>query len=1159
MTAGPVRVTRSSNQHRYSAGKRRLLWSCAGAAIAAVAMPQDAKAAVAPGAFRGSIMNEPANVSRGNMTATSETITISAPKVKIDWSAWDSNFLPAGHVATFQGSGVSDFTVLNVVHADGQQIQLNGTVLGRLQAQSNTPAGKIWFYSPGGILVGGTATFDVGGLVLTANNPASFDNSSSGFGQFIADAQSNKAVIISAGATITASPTNSYVALVAPRVEQHGTVNVNGSAAYVAGQQLTMTLNQGLFDIAMQVGTGDANGVVHSGTTTGPVSTGATDNHRIYMVAVPKNQALTMLLGGSIGFANAVNAEVENGDIILSSGGNLAIGPGTYSSNLAATASGDIAVTANMFAGDAELRAAGSITTGDIEAGGSFKALAHGNMTFGNVTADAVYLAGFVATAPGSGGLVGTCVGNCGIMGPNGVVIAPPGGTSYTYVTTSGGVNGAGQLPGVGGSNGSVYTTLPFSADAGDELLFAFNYVTSDGSGFADYAWAALATGTLDPVAILFTARTQPSGTIVPGQNLPGVEATLDPSSVPIISGGPQWTALGSSSGSCYGPGCGYTGWVNSTYEIAAAGTYVLQFGVSNWSDTGLQTGMAFSGITVGGVPVEGGPIRSGGSISIGNVTTGSFTAAAGTTLTTGSIASSSDIMIDSGGAIHTNNLFAGALSLDAAGGGITIQSASGPSIEIISDVSVTTGNIDSAGDVTIRSDGWIATGEIDAGGDIELEAGETLTAGNMDAATDVMATAGSSFSLADVLAGGSIELTAGGLAAFAGLVSAPEITVTSRDISIADGASLGESGVTELLTLNAVSAGPIIIGEHESDSEGLEYSLDEDGDIESETVVINAHGIGDAAAPDIHVYDVEIEGSLTNQGDDGGVSHVEVNTGGSVLVNGLLLYSGASETDLLEINAGGTIQVNTSSGGRIAMINNQEEPSGVLELTAANIWVGDQQLLADLAEDPEFAGRDEALAKNNDDNNPEGNVIAGRIVLGISNTLFVQNSGTKTKFAGITVGEGGLAIASTGEGPATIIAYGQQWNEDGPFVGGADFNELIDFGDEGPGYSEASAFNGCSLADGCLVDPTGGPSPGPESILGPVGLMNSPLANAGLGGPNAADEEDDEDDEEESAESIAAALGLISTGGLSTQQLIDDPVTSGSDSGQWGDLNPTE
>src|SRR5690606_32993423 len=179
--------------------------------------------------------------------------------------------------------------------------------------------------------------------------------------------------------------------------------------------------------------------------------------------------------------------------------------------------------------------------------------------------------------------------------------------------------------------------------------------------GFADYAWAALLTPNLDPVAILFTARTQPSGTIVPGQGLPGVEATLDPSSVPIIGGAPTWNPLGSSSGTCYDAGCGYTGWVSSTYNIADAGDYVLQFGVTNWSDTSYQSGMAFSGLSIGGVSLT--PVLltpTGGSITIGDVNTGKFSAAAGTSLTTGIIDSTGSMSLGAGAAIMTGNLFAG-------------------------------------------------------------------------------------------------------------------------------------------------------------------------------------------------------------------------------------------------------------------------------------------------------------------------------------------------------------------------------------------------------------------------------------------------------------------------------------------------------------------
>ena len=42
--------------------------------------------------------------------------------------------------------------------------------------------------------------------------------------------------------------------MIAPRIEQGGNVQVNGSAAYTAADGLTMTMNQGLFDVAVPFG-----------------------------------------------------------------------------------------------------------------------------------------------------------------------------------------------------------------------------------------------------------------------------------------------------------------------------------------------------------------------------------------------------------------------------------------------------------------------------------------------------------------------------------------------------------------------------------------------------------------------------------------------------------------------------------------------------------------------------------------------------------------------------------------------------------------------------------------------------------------------------------------------------------------------------------------
>jgi hypothetical protein len=218
-----------------------------------------------------------------------------------------------------------------------------------------------------------------------------------------------------------------------------------------------------------------------------------------------------------------------------------------------------------------------------------------------------------VATGAGAS----TCVGVCGTSGPDGVVTSSPYSSTYKYVTTRGGASGAGTIPqsagGYAGTNGSVFTSDPFTATAGAQLKFYFDYVTSDGSGFADYAWSELQTSTGSHVAWLFTAATQPSGNTSPGQGLPADDSTLTPSSSGIIGGPPIWSPLGGSTGTCYKAGCGYTGWIQSDYNIAAGGNYQIAFGVTNAVDTAYDSGLAFNGLQVAGLAVGG--IGDGGGV----------------------------------------------------------------------------------------------------------------------------------------------------------------------------------------------------------------------------------------------------------------------------------------------------------------------------------------------------------------------------------------------------------------------------------------------------------------------------------------------------------------------------------------------------------------
>ncbi len=201
------------------------------------------------------------------------------------------------------------------------------------------------------------------------------------------------------------------------------------------------------------------------------------------------------------------------------------------------------------------------------------------------------------------------CEGSCGTgVADDVVTLAPGGGEQYGWVATTGSPLRSLGLPSIGGTNGSRLRSPVFSVAGGETLEFQFNYVTSDGAGFADYAWARLLNASMEPVALLFTARTRSSGNIVPGFGMPEIAAVIIPETVNIIRGGPRWSPLGGDSGRCYASGCGHTDWVNSRYVIPETGDYVLEFGVVNWSDTAFQSGLAFDGVMVGGKPIGAEP-----------------------------------------------------------------------------------------------------------------------------------------------------------------------------------------------------------------------------------------------------------------------------------------------------------------------------------------------------------------------------------------------------------------------------------------------------------------------------------------------------------------------------------------------------------------------
>ncbi|MFY8196634.1 MAG: hypothetical protein ACOVKV_16305 [Novosphingobium sp.] len=160
---------------------RKQMLSASGLALATALVA--AGPALRAQSFQGTPVSTFGNVSIF-ATLSATDVTVSSPSAVINWVPNDTNttggpinFQPTGTTATFRNNPdlTSDFTVLNRIVPSGstRAIQFNGNVVSRLQTQAGQVAGgTVFFYSPGGILIGSSGAFDVGNLVLTTSDLA---------------------------------------------------------------------------------------------------------------------------------------------------------------------------------------------------------------------------------------------------------------------------------------------------------------------------------------------------------------------------------------------------------------------------------------------------------------------------------------------------------------------------------------------------------------------------------------------------------------------------------------------------------------------------------------------------------------------------------------------------------------------------------------------------------------------------------------------------------------------------------------------------------------------------------------------------------------------------------------------------------------------------
>ena len=1041
-----------------------------------------------------------------------ETIVVETPSAVVNWipnSNSDTgpfDFLPAGNVATFQnGASNENFMILNRILPDNNRpMAFNGTVIGQLVSNSGTvPGGTIVFYTPGGILIGGTAVFDVGNLLLTTIDPVLDQN-----GDFFAGGtyqlssaklQPNSFVRIQPGARINAPGPGSYVAAAAPIIQQGGSVRVNGSIAYVAAEAVNLTIDDGLFDIQVKVGSSSAPATIdHRGSTGGPAGDGAGDNHNIYMVAVPKNDAISLLLRGNAGYDVAAGATAENGAIILSAGYNI--------DRSATQATPGSAAPANIDIRQANI-------TSDLTGLANNDAIA---TAFGG---EALNFAGDVTlVAPeanlGSEG---------GILRVGGNAVVTTGRTGdFNFNAATGGqssifARGGGTVRIAGSARVSASTFSPAGQDAigGSAIVSADNgaiaiagnlMVEADAEGGTEAeVGPGGATGGIARIAAI-------NG----GNVAVGGEADVTASA----TGGTGFAAGGTAGpgqGGNAGVAAAGNGRVNLAFlSVRATGTGGSAFGGNAAAGTGGEARVQANG--GGRVTVTGSTgLDAGGLGGTGLTETPPlFPAVAGAAGRGGS----ARILVDAG-TVQLDTLEATATGTGGAATGTAASGGTG--VGGLVELNVANGGL-AARDSLLQAFGTAGAGPNGSGtgGNVVATGPAASITGNR-----LVARAGVDATLGGVRMTQLVDSTAQRRIAVTGRVEAQTVSLASRDIDIEAGGGVGGAGTgsaafTVLPTAARTHVGGIAAGP------GYTLDRNELGRVTASRISVNVPatqgGIGQP--PEVTVDSLTLAAASQP-----GPFSFEITTPGSIRVVGDVLMSGAGIADSLTLTADRRLEVITP-GGSLRILDSAGNPSGSLVIASRNIVVADSALAARLADDPNFAGRNLALLLNPAPAVPRGYVEAGGVHFivnqpqgtGPPGTLFVQNTGANfADLAGITVGAGGLRISPVGL--ATVQGFGRRLNADGSFTAGDAFFRLANYDRTGGAFTDESELNLCRINGGlCPPRLPGAARPAlTRIVLGP--LL-----------PPEAEPRDD----------------VIDAAGLTDIPLIDEPVTSGGDSSLW-------
>lgn len=857
----------------------------------------------------------------GVRTANSDEVIVTTLSSIINWTTLDTrtldqttdfiNFLPTGTTLTFTGPG-TNFTVLNRIvptaSASGgyRGISLDGTVNSFL-GSSGIPGGSIWFYSPGGILVGANSAFNVGNLLLTTSDV------STGFGfvdsvSFTGAPNPFSSVIIHPNATLSLNLDAATLYVVAPSIEQYGTVSVNGDIVYASASGGSSQLIDGrLRSFIASAGEEAAAGnvFIHTGTTTGPATQSFRDAGGASITFDPQvivfestSSEVELLLSGSVGYAGVTEVLQDNDGRIEILAPSVTIADAAINSDLVV-----LGQNVSLFAGAGE-----TISFGSDIAGAYDVIIEADNFLFGAAAGGTLDIAGslaFGATDDVTGSVSGIVDGTVSIGGNLLLDVSFPPQDGQTAPVNQGGtislaIGSAGSLS-VGGN--LDLSSFAASAGFGGNATQAFGGDISVSLAGAGSSLTVAGITTIDASADGFVAFTGSGASNAAGN------VTLD------IAGGTAdfGTLVIDSSALATSSGAGGTGIFN-----AQGGDVAISVG-ANASLTAASISIDTSAQGAVGAPGGG----TGGDGIAGNATIANTGALAVTDLTV--VANG---LGGEGGAADA--IAPGGVGGLGRGGAVSLSSTS--TITGLSDLTLSAVGGGGQGGLAYYGSGPNSggAGGIGLGGSVAIEmSGQGTTLQGLAAMSwDVSGIGGAGAAGPDVFAGSSTGAnggngTGGTLSLTARTGALIEITAAATPLAANGiGGAGGDGGYGYYGTTG---------GDGGSGTGGTVRLVAQGGTITGGDLTITSTGTGGLAGIGQDGFSGYYGTVGANGGGAGGTIDIQLLEGSPGIIS-----IGNAIIDASGIGGGGDISVPTA-GGSIAITDASTDPAGLLTMTSLN------------------------------------------------------------------------------------------------------------------------------------------------------------------------------------------------------------------------------